>query len=270
MGGFRRFPGFLALAACALAAGCAGKAGAAAGVLPHKAVYDVALDEARGGQVMALDGKLQFEWRDACDGWVVNQHFVFRFTDRHGRMHWTNRRYLTWEAKDGRTFRFSIRTEGDGETIEYVEGEAVLHGDGSGGEVEYDHPSRYHATLPAGTLFPSFHFLDTLDDLGRPAGLASDVIFSGSEDTGLQRVTTFFGSSVSADPFAADGDPAGIPGREIRFAYFPYFDRGEHPDHEVELRVRANGVVDSFVIDHIDFSFAGELESLERLVPPEC
>lgn len=264
----RPFRGFLVLAACALAAQ-AGGAGAVTGLLPHTAVYRVALDENRSGHVMALDGRLRFEWRDACDGWAVNQYFVFRFLDRHGRMHWTNRRYRTWEAKDGRAFRFSIQTDSDGESIEYVEGSATLHGDGSGGEIEYEHPSRYRAALPPGTVFPSFHFLRTLDDFDRPAGLASDLVFSGSEDIGLQRVSIFFGSFVPADPAAPEGDLAGITGRGIRFAYFPYFDREEHPDHEVELQVRSNGIVDSFIIDHLDYSFAGELESWDT-PPPEC
>ncbi len=262
--------GILGPLACLLTVMTFGAASALAQLVPHRAVYEVHLDENRGGSVMAMTGKLQFEWKDSCDGWLVNQHFIFLVLDRHGNQHWTDRRYITWEAKDGSAFRFSIVTNSGGRRIETVEGDATLRSDGSGGEIYYRLPSRYEAALPAGTTFPAAHFLQALNEMKGTADFKADTVFSGPEGDGLQRVTTFYGLPVTAEPDALGGALTALSGRNLRFAYFPFFGREESPDQEISMRLRSNGVVDSFVMDHIDFSFAGELESWQEVPPQGC
>ena len=249
----------------------AGAAAATAQVVPHRAEYRITLDQVRtGAMVTAMTGKLGFEWRDVCDGWAVNQRFGIHFTDTHGRQHWSDRRYLTWEAKDGSAFRFSIRAVRDDVVIEEAEGQAVLHGDGSGGEILFKLPSAYRAALPEGTIFPSSHFLRILEDLRSPGGPRADVVFSGSEEDGLQRVNTFFGSEIGPGAEAPGSGLADLFGRHVRIGYFPYFDRDLHADYEVILQVRENGVLDRFVIDYTDFSIKGVLNQWVKIQPASC
>ncbi len=253
---------------------CLVAGGAAAGpqVLPHHAEYRITLDTVRAGStVAAMSGKLGFEWRDVCDGWAVNQRFGLRFTDRQGRQHWSDRRYLTWEAKDGTAFRFSIRAVRDNVVIEESEGQAVLHKDGSaGGEILFKLPSPYRAALPEGTIFPSTHFLRILEALEAPAGPRADVVFSGSEEDGLQRVNTFFGAEVDPGPESAESELGQLFGRRVRIGYFPYFARNLEADYEVVLQVRENGVLDWFVIDYADFSIKGVLDEWTELEAAGC
>ena len=249
----------------------AGVAAAAPQVLPHRAEYQITLDSVRtGAMVAAMTGILGFEWRDVCDGWAVNQRFGIQFTDKQGQQHWSDRRYLTWEAKDGRAFRFSIRAVRDDVVIEEAEGQAVLHGDGSGGEILFKLPSAYRAALPEGTIFPSTHFLRILADLKSPEGPRADVVFSGSEEDGLQRVNTFFGSEIAADGLESDSGLAGLFGRHVRIGYFPYFEQRLEADYEVILQVRENGVLDQFVIDYTDFSIRGVLDQWIEIPPTDC
>ncbi len=264
-------PALPLVAAAAIFMSGAGVAAAAPQVLPHRAEYQITLETVRtGAMVAAMKGILGFEWRDVCDGWAVNQRFGIQFTDKQGQQHWSDRRYLTWEAKDGRAFRFSIRAVRDDVVIEEAEGQAVLHGDGTGGEILFKLPSAYRAALPEGTIFPSTHFLRILADLKSPEGPRADVVFSGSEEDGLQRVNTFFGSEIAADGLGSDSGLADLFGRHVRIGYFPYFERRLEADYEVILQVRENGVLDQFVIDYTDFSIKGVLNQWIEIPPTDC
>ncbi len=260
----------IALVACMTVAG-SDTAWAGPQVVPHRAEYRITLDSVRtGAMVAAMTGKLGFEWRDVCDGWAVNQRFGIRFTDNQGRHHWSDRRYLTWEAKDGSAFRFSIRAVRDDTVIEEVEGQAILHDHGSGGEILYNMPTSYRAALPEGTMFPSTHFLHILESLQSPEGPRNDVVFSGSEEDGLQRVNTFFGAEISPGPVGSEPDIGDLFGRHVRIGYFPFFDRSLEADFEVILRVRENGVLDQFVIEYTDFSMRGVLDRWTESQPADC
>ncbi len=228
------------------------------------------LDTVRAGaMVSALTGKLGFERRDVCDGWAVNQRLGLRFTDRQGLLHSSDRRYLTWEAKDGTAFRFSVRAVRDNVVIEEAEGQAALHEGTTGGEIRFKLPSPYRAALPEGAIFPSTHFLRILEELKDPAGPRSDIVFSGEED-GLQRVNTIFGAEVAAETTGVEADPDEPFGRSVRIGYFPYFERSLEADYEAILQVRENGVVDQFVIDYSDFSIKGVLDGWSELEAANC
>jgi hypothetical protein len=95
-------------------------------------------------------------------------------------------------------------------------------------------------------------------------------VFSGSEEDGLQRVNTFFGSEIAADGLEADAGLAGLFGRHVRIGYFPYFERRLEADYEVILQVRENGVLDQFVIDYTDFSIKGVLDQWIEIPPTDC
>lgn len=49
-------------------------AATASQIVPHKALYRLSLKGAPGSNdVAAVGGQMAFEWRDACDGWAINQ-----------------------------------------------------------------------------------------------------------------------------------------------------------------------------------------------------
>ena len=57
-----------------------------------------------------VDGDMAFEWQDSCDGWSVNQRSPMAFFIDGGETTKINWSLVSWEAKDGRRYRFFMRT----------------------------------------------------------------------------------------------------------------------------------------------------------------
>ncbi|HSK40230.1 MAG TPA: DUF1849 family protein, partial [Arenibaculum sp.] len=49
-------------------------------IAPHRAIYELGLASARSGAMVAdVQGRMLFEWSDACDGWTIEQRFHLNF-----------------------------------------------------------------------------------------------------------------------------------------------------------------------------------------------
>ena len=99
--------------AAMLAGGLAGPAEAFAGkepikLTPHRAVYEVTLDDARSASgITGIDGRMVFEFTGSeCDGYTLNMRMVTQMTDSQGQTNLTDLRSSTWEQGDGQKFRF--------------------------------------------------------------------------------------------------------------------------------------------------------------------
>ena len=106
----------------------AGGAPAAAELLAHRAVYDVTLAAARAQSVTGVDGRMEFVWKDVCDGWTIEYRarLSVAFAERGVRdMSW---RYSAWESDDGRHFRYFLRRFSSGKETELLRGNALPPG----------------------------------------------------------------------------------------------------------------------------------------------
>ena len=99
--------------AAMLAGGLARPAGAFAAkepikLAPHRAVYEVTLDDARSASgITGIDGRMVFEFTGSeCDGYTLNMRMVTQMTDSQGQTNLTDLRSSTWEQGDGQKFRF--------------------------------------------------------------------------------------------------------------------------------------------------------------------
>ena len=44
-------------------------------IAAHRAIYTMSMASAKSGSnITDASGRLQFEWRDVCDGWAIQQH----------------------------------------------------------------------------------------------------------------------------------------------------------------------------------------------------
>ncbi|MEL6423202.1 MAG: DUF1849 family protein, partial [Pseudomonadota bacterium] len=84
----------------------------AAGLAPHRAVYEMRLDGANSGAGIAgLVGRMVFEFRgSSCDGYTQSMRLVTRVTGRDGQGSVSDVRTSSWEAGDGDVFKFSSTT----------------------------------------------------------------------------------------------------------------------------------------------------------------
>ena len=71
-------------------------------------------------------------------------------------------------------------------------------------------------------------------------------------------------------PGAADRSPllSAVPSNRVHLAFFKHNDGSTEPEHEQQLRLHMNGIVESIVLDFGDFNVEGKLKELKALKPP--
>ena len=244
--------------------------GAAAEILPHRAVYKMSLLSARNSsKVSDVRGRMMFEWADACDGWTTEQRFQLRFVYAEGDEMAMNTNYTTWEAKDGRRYRFNVRKLINGEVDEEVRGEARLEKDGTG-TATFTKPEAQEMTLPDATMFPTAHTLAILDHAGAGDNFFNRIVFDGADAEGATEVSTVIGKGGTVKEDGTDPLLKGKKGWPVRMAFFPLKSDAAQPEYEMSLRLLQNGVAESMQIDYGDFTVNAILEKVEALPKSGC
>jgi hypothetical protein len=244
------------------------QAGAAATIMPHLAVYKLSLGKTRGtGGVTHASGRIEFKWREGCDGWTVNQRTHLILTSAQGLDFESGWVLNAWESKDGLSYRFSVQRAHGGAAPEEVRGKARLQALGEGGVVTYSEPEKSSLSLPSGTLFPTRYSEELIDAASRSEFLFWRQVFDGSAEDGLFGVNATLSRSLPADVAPSFDSPLirGVESWRMRLAYFGSSEQQAEPEHEQGQRVYANGVVDELEFDYNDFAIKGALERLERL-----
>ncbi len=243
-------------------------------ILPHRAVYRMELSALRGGSsVVDVTGRMDFEWRDACDAWTVSQRMRILVGYGDGNEIDFGLTLNTWESKDGLNYRFFIRQLTGGRDGEETRGKAQLKGEGEGGEAALALPDEKTVPLPAGTLFPTEHTQVLLESAGREVWPLWKTVFDGSGEGGLFGVSAALVEAVAPESDVAEGLEAikDQPSWRLRLAYFDLGDPvAAEPEQEQALRIYANGVLDELVLDFPEFSVRAVLEKLEPLEAPAC
>ena len=238
----------------------------------HRAAYVLTLQRAReGGEVSAAQGVMLFEAADACEGWATHQRLTLNLTTRTGDAIDTSSDYSTYEAKDGKSLRFSLVQSAQGAVSQRISGEAELKPDGSG-LVRYVEPEPKEVPLPAGTLLPMMHTARAIEAAEAGKRLLVAPLFDGTSDDGAQDSTTVIAGQEAAPQANSFPDLAKLTSARFRIAFF---ERGANqggassPDYEVGLRYFRNGVADELSMDFGDFVVNGKLQKLE-LLPKGC
>jgi len=241
-------------------------------VLPHRALYELSMLKNRDASLMALDGTMAFEWQDSCDGWSINQRSIMGFYYEGGESTDLNWSMVSWEAKDGLSYRFIVRQTTDGQHTDEFRGDATLRADGSGGEATYSAPDRHKVELPAGSFFPTAHSLKVVERAMESDPMLWAQVFDGSDAEGLFSVNVVVTPLTPEARKQADEQPAlkGVPGWHISTAFYALEGQAAEPEHEQQLDLFANGVVERMVLDYGDFTVLGTLKRLEALPKPRC
>ncbi len=264
-------PGLLFAALAMTAQIPAAKAGS---FVPHKAVYGLKLaKEQRGpGPVNNANGKLEFEWKDVCDGWSVRQRTHIIVTHADGSevaFGWT---LNAWESKDGLNYRFFIRRLYGSGQVEEVRGSAQLKGPGQGGKPVFSLPEDRSMELPKGTIFPTQHSLVVLDSLQTKELPIWRVVFDGSGEEGLFGINAALAHTMPSEAKTSIDDPllTEQPSWRLLVAYFGMDEEASEPQYEQEMRLFGNGIVDELLLDYGDFTLDASLVDVEALPPAGC
>lgn len=241
---------------------------AAARLSPHRAAYAMSFGSARSGAgTVDARGVMLIEFSEACDGWTTTQRVHLDLVNGQGDTVVTDSNFSSWESKDNSAYRFTVKNLSGGKTSEEFQGSAKLGA--SGGEAAYDGDDGKRFPLTAKTLFPTAHMVELIRRAEAGERTFFNPFFDGATPDGPQEVNVVIGpkAKASSKPISP---LLNHPSWPIRVAYFDAGNSKPDPDYEVGLKLYANGVADSFVLDYGDFTVKAELERIEPLPKIGC
>lgn len=262
---------------------------AAMGIVPHKALYNVRLASAKNGsQIINIQGRMYFEWKPSCDGWITNHRFnlVYEYADSPGMT--LNSDFSTFESYDGGMLNFSSRRKRDGELYEELRGNAARDPE-KGGQAVYAIPAGLTYEISPDMLFPMTHTMALVNAARSGKKILNAGVFDGSDAEGPVEISAFLGPRQTGAP-AVDspagykpvkGDAMDGPSTidrslidnaawNIRMAFFPTKSAEEDADYEMTMRFHDNGIISSMSIDYGDFIVDQTLVALEKINDDGC
>jgi len=279
----RRARGYL-LATAAFGAACAfshqAQAFAASKLAPHRAIYEMTLEEARSASgITGIDGRMVFEFTgSACDGYSLNMRMVTQMTDSQGQTNLTDLRSSTWEQGDGEKFRFQSAQYLNDKLGDVTMGRAVRAAPSEAVKVKLSQPSRGEIDLSGQIFFPTQHSIALIEKALEGKSLFQAKIYDGSEKgRKVYETTAFIGNTVKpgADMTGLEAAAKGknldaLPSWPVSIGYFEPTDGDLTPSYQIDFRLYENGVSRELLIDYGDFSIHGRLTSLEYLKAKAC
>ncbi len=252
---------------------CLAPVHAASMLAPHRAVYDIKLDDAsdRSG-ITGVEGRMVYEFNGSpCEGYTVSFRFVTQI-DTDGSSRITDQQTTTYEDPEGKSFSFATKSFVDQRLDREVRGTANI-GVGKT-NVELVKPDETNIELEK-TQFPTQHLFDLLDRATRGETFYETTIFDGSDGADQVMTTTVIvgkqGKTKSGDPeIPAISDLEGQRYWPVSIAYFePTSNGGEElPVYRISFKLYANGVTRSILMDYGDFSMTGKLVDLSVFKEP--
>jgi hypothetical protein len=254
--------------ALAVCAGGAASIAAAAEIAPHRASYTLSLGGSKSSSgVVAITGAMFIEWQEVCDGWTINQRMRFQMSDTDGERTDNDISFSSWEAKDGLSYRFTMRSSRDGEVTETLRGRAEL-----GGKAAFNEPAGVELELPPGTLFPSEHTLVLIRAAEGGEKTFSKLVFDGATQDGAMEVNAVIGN-VLGQLGTLPRISAEVGNRKawrVRMAFFKTDGKSSEPEYETSLGLQDNGVGRDYTFEYPEFTIKSRLYLLEALPKPRC
>ena len=250
----------------------------AAGVAPHRAIYDLTLLRAtEGAQLRSASGKLAFEVDGSrCEGYTVNFRMATKYRQESGESTLIDTLSTTYENAAATELRHQSKESVNGtargsERITLNRKTAE-----SEGTVELKSKPGEPFTVPAGTALPMQHQmrLMALGEVG--GGRDSSVVFDGSDGARPFRAIAFVGKQKPAGAIARDSAnsaAAALKGSgswPMTVSYYALEGGSETPEYQVSFDMYENGVATGLVLDYGDFALSGTLADLKLLDEPAC
>jgi hypothetical protein len=271
----------LLAASTTVVAGSASAAPDAIVLAPHRAVYDIVLDQTRAaGSVTDLTGRMVYELTgNACDGYTQNMRFVTRTTSQEGSQKLNDLRSSSFEDGAFKTLKFSSSQYADEQQSEQTGGDASRTGEGGKVKVEVTRPAKRSLTLDAATLFPIQHSIQVLEAARAGKSLFTSDLYDGSEKGEKVYATTAVIGNKAAPGFNAKLPKVANTERLEKMAAWPvalsYFEKEKDktdatPAYEMAFLFYENGVSRRLRIDYGEFAVRGTLKEITFLDPLPC
>ncbi len=274
---------------------------------PHRAVYDVVLDETGPAMsISSISGRVVYELMGStCEGYAQNMRFVTETTTTEGQVNTTDLRTSSWEDAASRRMRFSSSTYGNDQLAEQTQGTATksdapakladkpaappaptakISEAGPGAQqslnIDVSKPARKSAQIGEPVYFPIDHSVAMIRTAKSGSRVFSGNLYDGSEGGEKYYFTAaVIGNASAKDELKAvpklTGDAAKLDGLRswpVAIAYFKpetrHFD--QLPLYEMYFSFHENGITSNLLIDHGDYRLKGELKELTLLDQSPC
>ncbi|WP_425493368.1 cell envelope integrity EipB family protein [Hoeflea prorocentri] len=256
------------------ALGGAALAGVAETLVPHRAVYDLELEDAseRSG-IESMFGRMVYEFNGSeCAGYTVGFRFVTQL-DTGNSVRLTDQQTTTYENLEEQTFRFITKSYVNQRLDQEVRGSAKADEDGT--SVDLTTPRRDKLTLdPA--QFPTAQMIALIERAKNGDRFFQSHLFDGSDEGRKVMLTTSVVGSprisdIQQKELEATGKLAEQPTWPVTIAYFDETkSQDETPVYRVSFKLYENGITRDLIMDYGEFSLKGTLSSLETFEGEGC
>ncbi len=250
-------------------------------LIPHRAIYDLSLAEARGNsEVASVSGRIVYDFDgNACQGYSLDFRQVSQLDTGEGRTSTSDLRSTTWEGADAKTFKFTSQNFVDESLVDSVDGHAEH--DATKTAVDLEKPQQKSLDLDAGVVFPTEHMVRAIDAARAGKTILNFPVFDGSE-TGdkVFDTLTVIGRKIAPDERnhddAAASEPklAGVARWPVTISYFekgnPEDSSEQTPVYAIGFELYENGVSRALTLDYNDFVVVGKLTSLQFKEQKPC
>lgn len=271
--------------------------------LPYEAVYQLDLESASPESLTEeATGVLSVKFQDVGNGWTLQQQGSVRIQmvslsdetdvlqEEEDRLETPNKEnllqkvewsYVTWEAKNGRHFRFILHRWIDGILEEEVEGEMVYDPLLREGKITYQSPTFLAQPFYGEVLFPTAYMGKILEKIRDNGGLVSSLVFNGLCPEGILRLNTFVsrGHHIIL-PIEASRAPGAPVLKPQNIMVYPTFTASYHPkapeeqpESEISQELNATGLPINSLLNFGDFKLRASLKTvfppLKISLPPE-
>ncbi len=244
----------------------------AAGLMPHRAVYELTLDKASEQSGIAdIAGRMVYEFNGShCTGFTTSFRFVTEI-DTNDATRITDQQTKTFESADGKRFDFETKSYVDRALDRELKGSAS--NENAKLDVKLDKPQENDVSLPA-AQFPTQHMLDLLTRAQKGESFYETTLFDGSDEGDkLMSTSVVIGKPTKGTSKEAEAPALGAVSDQnywpVEMAYFDLIGDGgeETPDYRTSFKLYANGLTRDLTMDYGDFSMRGRLVKLEMLDP---
>jgi hypothetical protein len=251
------------------------------GLVPHRAVYDLALQKTRGNsQVSAVRGRILYDFDgNACEGYSLEFRQVSELESGEDKASTSDLRSTTWEGADAKSFKFSSQNFVNDNLVDTVDGHAERKPDETA--VDLTKPEHKTLDLDATVVFPTEHMVRVIAAARAGKSILEFPVYDGS-DTG-QKVfdtLTVIGRKIGPnerlhdDAVANDQKLSGVARWPVTISYFDKSKKTENseqaPAYAIGFELYENGISRALVLDYNDFVVSGKLSSLELKQPKPC
>ncbi len=247
-------------------------------MVPHRAVYDMALGEKRSGSTVTdVQGRMVFEITgSACEGYTQNMRFVTRMSNSEGQPSVSDLRSTTYEDGAATSFRFTTVQLRDEKNGEEAVGEASRPDRSAEMTVDLTRPEKRAVKLGPNVYLPVQHSI-ALVEAGRTGQtrLKADLYDGSEQGDKVYETTSTIGAEVAAGgnkklPVVKNAEALDtMSAWPVSISYYEKSSAKQDaaPAYELGFLFYENGVSRKLVIDYGDFSIKGDLKEITFLDP---